>query len=42
MKDKRETPYTQKELEAAETHDPLWNAIQKQMYLEGKPHGYLR
>ena len=41
-KDEREHVYTQKELEEANTHDPLWNATQKQIYLEGKPHGYLR
>jgi len=40
--DKREHLYTQKELEEANTHDPLWNATQKQIYMEGKPHGYLR
>ena len=40
--DRREHVYTQQQLEAADTHDPLWNATQRQIYLEGKPHGYLR
>jgi deoxyribodipyrimidine photo-lyase len=29
-------------LEAADTHDPLWNATQKQAILTGKIHGYMR
>ena len=34
--------YSEKQLEDAETHDPLWNAAQKQMLLTGWMHGYLR
>lgn len=34
--------YTDTQLENAETHDPLWNAAQKQMVLTGWMHGYLR
>lgn len=34
--------YSEKQLEDAETHDPLWNAAQKQMVLTGWMHGYLR
>ena len=34
--------YTEKQLENAESHDPLWNAAQKQMVLTGWMHGYLR
>jgi deoxyribodipyrimidine photo-lyase len=41
-KDKREVLYTEKQLENAETHDPLWNAAQKQMALSGWMHNYLR
>ncbi|HXV84926.1 MAG TPA: deoxyribodipyrimidine photo-lyase, partial [Candidatus Binatia bacterium] len=41
-KDKREHLYTEAQLENAETHDPLWNAAQKQMVLTGWMHGYLR
>jgi deoxyribodipyrimidine photo-lyase len=31
-----------KELEAAQTHDNLWNAAQLEMVHKGKMHGYLR
>ena len=41
-KDKREHLYSEAQLENAETHDPLWNAAQKQMVLTGWMHGYLR
>ena len=34
--------YSEKQLEDAETHDPLWNAAQMQMVLTGWMHGYLR
>ena len=40
--DKREYLYSEAQLENAETHDPLWNAAQKQMVLTGWMHGYLR
>ena len=40
--DKREYVYTLKEFENAETHDPYWNAAQKEMMLTGKMHGYMR
>ena len=29
-------------IEAGETHDPLWNAAQKEMVLTGRMHNYLR
>lgn len=41
-KDKREVLYDENQLENAETHDPLWNAAQKQMVLTGWMHNYLR
>jgi deoxyribodipyrimidine photo-lyase len=41
-KDSREVLYTEKQLENAETHDPLWNAAQKQMVVTGWMHNYLR
>ena len=41
-RDKREYLYSEAQLENAETHDPLWNAAQKQMVLTGWMHGYLR
>ena len=34
--------YTDAQLENAETHDPLWNAAQKQMAITGWMHNYLR
>jgi deoxyribodipyrimidine photo-lyase len=34
--------YTADQLEAAETHDPLWNAAQRQMVESGWMHGYVR
>ncbi len=41
-RDLRQYLYSEKQLEDAETHDPLWNAAQKQMVLTGWMHGYLR
>jgi len=41
-KDSRQHVYAEKQLENAETHDPLWNAAQKQLALTGWMHGYLR
>lgn len=40
--DVRRFLYTQERLESAATHDPLWNAAQTQMAVEGWMHGYLR
>jgi len=40
--DLREFLYSAEELEAADTHDPLWNAAQLEMVVAGKMHGYLR
>jgi deoxyribodipyrimidine photo-lyase len=41
-RDKREYNYTSVDLEKAATHDPYWNAAQKEMVLTGKMHGYMR
>ncbi len=41
-KDLRKYTYTMEEFEQAKTHDPLWNAAQKELLLTGKIHGYLR
>jgi deoxyribodipyrimidine photo-lyase len=41
-KDRRPTLYTARQLENAETHDPLWNAAQMQMVNTGWMHNYLR
>ncbi|MCK7499791.1 MAG: hypothetical protein MZW92_62365 [Comamonadaceae bacterium] len=40
--DPRPYLYSRRELAAAETHDPYWNAAQKEMVLTGKMHGYMR
>ncbi len=40
--DRRPILYTLERLDHAETHDPLWNAAQKQMVLTGWMHNYLR
>jgi deoxyribodipyrimidine photo-lyase len=40
--DPRDRVYTRAELEAAVTHDPLWNAAQRQLRREGRLHTYLR
>jgi deoxyribodipyrimidine photo-lyase len=42
QKDKRSDLYSLKELEGAKTHDPYWNAAQKEMLHRGKMHGYMR
>jgi deoxyribodipyrimidine photo-lyase len=34
--------YSERQLENAETHDPLWNAAQRQMVLTGFMHNYMR
>jgi deoxyribodipyrimidine photo-lyase len=39
--DARESVYTWRELEAAVTHDDLWNAAQLQLVREGKMHGFV-
>jgi len=41
-KDKRQHTYTLEELESAKTHDPYWNAAQREMMIRGKMHGYMR
>ena len=38
----REYVYSPNEFDAARTHDPYWNAAQKEMVLTGKMHGYMR
>jgi deoxyribodipyrimidine photo-lyase len=40
--DKRLYLYTLEEMENAKTHDPYWNAAQKEMLFKGKMHGYMR
>jgi deoxyribodipyrimidine photo-lyase len=40
--DPRPHVYTLEEFETAQTHDPLWNAAQRQLVREGRIHNYLR
>ncbi len=40
--DLREHLYTCAQFAAAQTHDPLWNAAQRQLVREGRIHTYLR
>ncbi len=40
--DKRDYLYSKEELERASTHDPYWNAAQKELRIRGKMHGYMR
>ncbi|MFC1534994.1 deoxyribodipyrimidine photolyase, partial [Thermodesulfobacteriota bacterium] len=40
--DKRPYLYTMAQFEKAQTHDPLWNATQRQLLQEGRIHNYLR
>jgi len=46
LADHREDPrryrYTLEEFRSAATHDPLWNAAQRQLLEEGRIHNYLR
>jgi deoxyribodipyrimidine photo-lyase len=42
LSDEREHLYELDAFEAAETHDPIWNAAQRQLVREGKIHNYLR
>lgn len=41
-RDARPWLYTLEQLDAAETHDPLWNAAQRQLVRQGRIHNYLR
>lgn len=40
--DPRDDLYTDSQLENAETHDPYWNACQREMTQRGVMHGYMR
>ena len=40
--DPRPHVYTLEQFGCAETHDPLWNAAQRQLLCEGRIHNYLR
>ena len=40
--DPRPVTYSERQFENAETHDPLWNAAQRQMVTTGWMHNYMR
>lgn len=40
--DPREHVYSRAQFEAARTHDPYWNAAQREMARTGRMHGYMR
>ncbi len=40
--DRREHVYSREQFAAAETHDELWNAAQRQLAREGRMHNYMR
>lgn len=40
--DERDYVYSRYDFEKATTHDPLWNAAQRQMAVSGLMHGYMR
>ncbi len=40
--DEREYIYPKAAFEKGDTHDPLWNAAQKELLVTGKIHGYMR
>jgi deoxyribodipyrimidine photo-lyase len=42
LADPRPVTYTPAQLEAAQTHDPLWNAAQRELVQTGRMHNYLR
>lgn len=41
-RDKRKWTYSLEQFERSQTHDPLWNAAQRQLVGEGRIHNYLR
>jgi deoxyribodipyrimidine photo-lyase len=40
--DRREHRYTLEQFDRSSTHDPLWNAVQRQLKRDGWCHGYMR
>ncbi len=40
--DERPEQYSDEQLERAETGDPIWNAAQRQLVMEGRMHNYVR
>jgi deoxyribodipyrimidine photo-lyase len=41
-RDPRPVTYTRAQLAAAETHDEIWNAAQRELVVDGRIHNYLR
>lgn len=41
-RDKRPYLYSLEQFERAQTHDPVWNAAQRQLVREGRMHNYMR
>ena len=41
-RDTRQYAYSVEQFERAETHDPYWNAAQREMVVTGRMHGYMR
>jgi len=41
-RDAREHTYGRRALESARTHDPYWNAAQRELLVTGKMHGHMR
>lgn len=42
LSDRRDPLFSDAQMEAAQTYDPLWNASQKELLIRGKIHGYYR
>ncbi|MCX8095733.1 MAG: deoxyribodipyrimidine photo-lyase [Caldisericia bacterium] len=42
LNDEKDFVYDIYQFENSKTHDPLWNACQKEMIITGKMHGYMR
>jgi deoxyribodipyrimidine photo-lyase len=42
LSDRRDPVFSDEQMEAAQTYDPLWNATQKELLIRGKIHGYYR
>jgi deoxyribodipyrimidine photo-lyase len=40
--DRRDHLYTLRQFETARTHDPVWNAAERQLVCEGRIHNYMR
>lgn len=40
--DRKPVVYSREQLERAETHDPIWNAAQRELVRDGRIHNYLR